>query len=61
MIATWPIPLEGEAESGPVGNGRLRQIVGYGRKVFDLELTRFRGRVSAWEAGLLMPPLETNG
>jgi hypothetical protein len=26
-----------------------------------LELTRFRGRVSSWEAGLFMPPLETNG
>jgi transposase len=27
----------------------------------EVELTRFGGRVSAWEAGLLMPPLETNG
>lgn len=36
MSETWPIPLEGEAESGPVGNGRLRQIVAYGRKVLDL-------------------------
>jgi hypothetical protein len=26
-----------------------------------VELTRFCGRVSAWEAGQLMPPLETNG
>lgn len=36
MSEAWPIPLEGEAESGPVGNGRLRQIVAYGRKVLDL-------------------------
>jgi hypothetical protein len=36
MSQTWPIPLEGEAESGPVGHGRLRQIVAYGRKVLDL-------------------------
>jgi hypothetical protein len=36
MSETWPIPLEGEAESGPVGDGRLRQIVAYGRKVLDL-------------------------
>jgi hypothetical protein len=36
MSEAWPIALEGEAESGPVGNGRLRQIVAYGRKVLDL-------------------------
>lgn len=36
MSETWPIPLESEAEPGPVGNGCLRQIVAYGRKVFDL-------------------------
>ena len=29
--------------------------------VGPLELTRFCGRVSAWEADLLTPPLETNG
>ena len=36
MSETWPVPLESEAESGAVGNGRLRQIVAYGRKVLDL-------------------------
>jgi hypothetical protein len=36
MSEARPIALEGEAKPGPVGNGRLRQIVAYGRKVFDL-------------------------
>jgi hypothetical protein len=36
MSEASAIPLEGEEESGPVGHGRLRRIVAYGRKVLDL-------------------------
>jgi hypothetical protein len=36
MSEASAIPLEGAEESGPVGHGRLRRIVAYGRKVLDL-------------------------